>query len=273
MPFLFYYILFLLDVDKVILYPLLLYILFLVILLVLLLLILLLIIFFVDGNYILSLFSNIWKSSNSQLFYDTDKEWCKELRDNHEKITEEFINYQKTHNIPILGKISEQEMIFSNNEKPKWKVAVLKMYGEETNLSEHFPFTLSIIKKIPKCHLCMFSVVDPQKKIPLHQGINACVLRYHLGLIIPKQKELCTLTLENEKVFWEKGKDIMFDDTFVHMVHNNTDEERVVLFLDIQKEFKNPIFNLLNDILFYIAKKNSTVLDIYKKINKYNIYI
>ena len=47
------------------------------ILLLLLLLTLLLIIFFVDGNYILSLFSNIWKSSNSQLFYDTDKEWCK----------------------------------------------------------------------------------------------------------------------------------------------------------------------------------------------------
>lgn len=112
-----------------------------------------------------------------------------------------------------------------------------------------------------------------KKKIPLHRGINACVLRYHLGLIIPKQKELCTLTLENEKVFWEKGKDIMFDDTFTRMVHNNTDEEMVVLLLDIQKEFKNPIINLLNDIFFYIGKKNPTVLNIYKKINEHNIIL
>lgn len=245
---------------------------FILILLLLLLLLLILIVIFVDGYYILSLISDIWKSSNSPLFYDTDKEWCKELRDNHEKITEEFINYQKTHNIPIYGKISDEQMILSNNEQPKWKVAALKMYGEETNLSEHFPITLSIIKKIPKCHVCMFSILDPQKKIPLHKGPNACILRYHLGLIIPKQKELCTLTVENEKVFWEKGKDIMFDDTFTHMVYNNTDEERVILFLDIQKEFKNPIFNLLNDILFYVAKKNPTVLNIYKKINEYDIY-
>lgn len=55
-------------------------------------------------------------------------------------------------------------MYLSNNEQPKWKVAALKMYGEETSLSVHFPFTLSIIKKIPNCHLCMFSIVDPQKK-------------------------------------------------------------------------------------------------------------
>ena len=55
------------------------------ILILILLLTLLLILFFVDGYDILSLFNNIWKSSNSQLFYDTYKEWCKELRDNHEK--------------------------------------------------------------------------------------------------------------------------------------------------------------------------------------------
>jgi beta-hydroxylase len=225
---------------------------------------------FIDGYYILSVLNKFWKTPNSPVFYDTNMDWCKELRDNHEKITDEFLNYQKSYNLPVYGNISSEQSTLSNNQPSKWRVAILKMYGKETDVSKHFPFTSSIINKISKCYVCMFSVLEPHKIIPPHTGVNMSVLRYHLGLIIPQKKEMCTITINNETKFWERGKDIIFDDTYMHMVHNNTDEQRVVLFLDIPKKFENPIVNIFNDLFFYIGQFNTTVFNIKKNINKYN---
>ena len=108
-----------------------------------------------------------------------------------------------------------------------------------------------------------------KKKIPPHTGPNKCVLRYHLGLIVPKNKEKCTITVGNETKFWEEGKDMIFDDLYEHHVENNTNEQRVVLFLDIQKKY-NIFLDLFNNILFYFIKNNTTLLDIYNKANNYD---
>jgi beta-hydroxylase len=117
----------------------------------------------------------------------------------------------------------------------------------------------------------MFSILEPHKKIPIHVGPTKLVLRYHLGLIVPKEKEQCFITIKTPKDdhtrFWEIGEDMMFDDTFDHFVENNTDEQRVVLFLDIQKDFNNSFINALVDLFFYLLESNVTVTDIYTNVN------
>jgi beta-hydroxylase len=50
--------------------------------------------------------------------------------------------------------------------------------------------------------------------------------------------------INNKKYIWTEGEDILFDDTLLHSVENNTNEPRVILFLDIPRQFNNIIRKL-----------------------------
>jgi beta-hydroxylase len=63
---------------------------------------------------------------------------------------------------------------------------------------------------------------------------------------------------------------MIFDDTHLHHVNNNTNEQRVVLFLDIQKKY-NIFLDIFNDLFFLLFKHNSTIIEIYNKVNNCNI--
>lgn len=223
---------------------------------------------YLNGYHMLSIMNTVWKA-NTNLFYDTTYDWCKELRDSHKEIRDEFLEYQRSNHIPTFGQISKEQQFLADYQEKKWRVAVLYLYGKDTKLCEQFPITYSIVKKIPNCRLCMFSILEPHKSIPPHKGPNNCILRYHLGIITPQKKEECYMTIDNNKVNWEEGKDMLFDDTYEHYVENNTDEQRVVLFLDIQKKYENPFLNVFNDILFYLSSFNSTVVEIYNNVQSF----
>ena len=229
---------------------------------------LLAIIMYTDVYFFLSFLNNIWTKKDEQVFYDTNIEWCKELRDNYKEIRKEFIDYQSKNKIPGYIEISDAGIPLDNQEE-KWRVLILDIFGNNTQICKHFPITCSLLKKVPGCRVSLFSVLDPNKKIPSHTGPNKCVLRYHLGLIVPKNKEDCFITVNNETRHWEEGKDMIFDDLYEHHVENNTNEQRVVLFLDIQKKY-NIFLDTFNDILFYFIKNNNTLIDIYNNVNNYH---
>lgn len=232
--------------------------------------IILIIIFFIftNGYIIVNLLNHLYKlEDNGQLFYSTDYKWCKKLRKHYKTITQEFLEFQKLHNLPTFGDISSEQKHLADNQKEKWKVAVLKFYNQNTDLIDHFPKTIKLINKIPNCTLAMFSILEPYKCIPPHIGDNKGILRYHLALITPKKYKDCFINLHTQKYHWKTGQDIIFDDTFVHSVQNNTNEPRVVLFLDIKKQFQNPFLNLINNLLLILAKYNNTVKQIIQNIN------
>jgi beta-hydroxylase len=221
-------------------------------------------------NYISSIFNINYYSNNKKVFYETNFNWCKELRDSHKEITEEFLKYQNNKYIPTLGTVVEHVKPISDNQKQKWRAVFLNIYKRETDICKNFPITCSILKKIPRCHISMFSILEPHKKIPIHSAHNHLVLRYQLGLIIPKDKENCKLTINNIERHWEEGHDMLFDDTFKHFVENNTNEQRVVLFLDVQKDMNNIFLNAILDSLFYLYSYNVYIFDTCNKVNKYN---
>jgi len=79
----------------------------------------------------------------------------------------------------------------------------------------------------------MFSILAPGKHIPDHCGPYKGVIRYHLGLKVPRDARQCRIRVGDEYATWAEGTSELFDDTYEHEVWNDTDEERVVLFCDV----------------------------------------
>jgi beta-hydroxylase len=109
-----------------------------------------------------------------------------------------------------------------------------------------------------------FSILAPGKHIAPHRGPSAGVLRYHLGLKIPVQAERCRIRVRDEYAHWREGASLVFDDTYEHEVWNDTDEERVVLFLDVVRPLPFPVAQL-NAGFLRIAKLLPDVQDVKKK--------
>jgi beta-hydroxylase len=103
-----------------------------------------------------------------------------------------------------------------------------------------------------------FSVLGPRKRLPEHRGPYKGVIRYHLGLKIPSPPEACGIRVGGETAHWQEGKSLLFDDTYQHEAWNDTDEDRVVLFLDIVRPMPFP-YSWLNTVVITGAGRTSFV--------------
>ena len=137
----------------------------------------------------------------------------------------------------------------------QWKVFVIKWYDKPLNNAiKYCPNTVNIINQCEDIKAAMFSILEPGKYIPPHRGPFTGCLRYHLGLKIPKDKENCYIIVNNQKYHWEEGESLIFDDTYVHSVYNNTSEPRIILFIDIIRPINNNLLKWITN--FIINKKN-----------------
>ncbi len=57
---------------------------------------------------------------------------------------------------------------------------------------------------------------------------------------MPADAEACRIRVGEDIRHWEEGKSLVFDDTFNHEVWNDTDETRVVLFVDVLRPLPEP---------------------------------
>lgn len=134
-----------------------------------------------------------------------------------------------------------------------WKTFLLSGYGfkSEQNIRQ-CPETWRICQKIPGLITVMFSIFEPNKHLPAHRGPYNGVLRLHLGLKVPEPREALGIRVENEVYRWREGEAVIFDDAYEHEAWNNTDQTRVVLFIDFRKPLRFPA-NLLNWLLLNVA--------------------
>ena len=191
--------------------------------------------------------------------------WSQDFRDNWKEIREEFLNYRD--NIPLHVQVNNLTGWCDIDNK--WKTLFLRAFCRDTDLSDNFPKTMDLINKCP-CTLAYFSILEPGAKLAPHIGIYKGVIRYHLGLIIPKDRENCFLKVDNKTLHWQEGSDLMFDDMYLHHAENNTAESRIILFLDIKREFSNPIINILNTLMLRFIRSNDAVTDTISNINKFS---
>jgi len=120
-----------------------------------------------------------------------------------------------------------------------WKTFILYGFGDRSERNcKQAPVTAEILSRVPNIQTAWFSILAPGYHIPAHTGVTKGILRAHLGLIIPKEREKCRIRVGEEIKAWEAGKVFVLDDTYNHEVWNDTDEERVILLFDFDRPMR-----------------------------------
>jgi ornithine lipid ester-linked acyl 2-hydroxylase len=134
-----------------------------------------------------------------------------------------------------------------------WKTFVFAGYGakSERNIAQ-CPRTWQAIARIPGLKSAMFSIFEPGKHLPPHRGPYNGVLRLHLGLVVPPQREQLGIRVGGTLCHWDEGKVLVFDDAYEHEAWNHSPHTRVVLFVDFVRPLRFPA-NVLNWLLLHIA--------------------
>jgi len=145
----------------------------------------------------------------------------------HEKISREILALEPS------GFHRESERV---RRTGNWNVFFLYEPGRKLlgNCSR-CPVTARIIENydpVPQlAGMAYISKMSPGTHIHAHQGPTNLRLRCHLGIRIPEGD--CGLRVDKETRRWEKGKCIVFDDSYQHEVWNHTEEPRTVLIVDL----------------------------------------
>ncbi|MDP1836022.1 MAG: aspartyl/asparaginyl beta-hydroxylase domain-containing protein [Chlamydiales bacterium] len=106
------------------------------------------------------------------------------------------------------------------------------------SLPTKFPETTKLFQKIPSLNYCGFSRLHPHSNLAPHKHVNSAALIYHLGLIIPPGHS-CGLKVGDQTHTWTKpGDAVVFDDTLEHSAWNNSDQERIILYVDFVADKK-----------------------------------
>ncbi len=65
---------------------------------------------------------------------------------------------------------------------------------------------------------------------------------------------------------WKEGEGILFDETYLHFVHNDTPYHRIILFLDIKRPFETSLMAYINDFILYLIGISPHNQKVVKKI-------
>ena len=111
----------------------------------------------------------------------------------------------------------------------------MKWYGaSHPSALELCPKTVALLQQIPEVKAAMFAELPPGAQLNKHRDPYAGSLRYHLGLSTPND-EHCFIEVNGERYSWHDGEDVMFDETFIHWARNDTQQNRIILFCDVER--------------------------------------
>lgn len=176
------------------------------------------------------------------------------LRDNWEVIRDEALSLQEKCDLDAINKPGEAayyDVGFRTFHKYGWRKFYLKWYGSYTHESakKFCPKTSELLSKINNINGAMFAYMPANSELTRHLDPVACSLRYHLGLATPNSSE-CYINVDGNDYAWQDGKDLLFDETYLHYVKNNTNDSRLILMCD----FERPT-NILGKVINFFYKR------------------
>jgi len=123
--------------------------------------------------------------------------------------------------------------ISDTNDPGRWTVCVLEILGHRPAANRaRCPATCRAVSGVRDLVQAFFSILEPGKSVPLHEGPYLGYLRYHLGLVIPDD-DAPTLRVGGQTYVWKAGEAVLFDDTWPHAVENHSRQMRAVLVVDV----------------------------------------
>ncbi|MDE1163990.1 MAG: lipid A hydroxylase LpxO [Pseudomonas sp.] len=127
---------------------------------------------------------------------------------------------------------------FNSFFKSGWKRFYLKWYGDHhPSAMKLCPRTTELLAQIGSVKAAMFAELPPGSRLVRHRDPYAGSYRYHLGLDTPNDPG-CYLNVDGEPYHWRDGEAVMFDETYIHYAENTTDQNRIILFCDIERPLK-----------------------------------
>ena len=149
------------------------------------------------------------------------------------------------------GSAAHYDVGFRTFYKYGWRKFYLKWYGyTHTSAQNLCPKTTEILAGIKSVNGAMFSILPPGSQLTRHLDPVACSLRYHLGLMTPNSDN-CFISVDEQTYSWRDGEALLFDETYIHFVRNDTDEYRLILMCDVERpmNFLGKIVNVCYKIL------------------------
>ena len=158
----------------------------------------------------------------------------------------------------------------------QWKTFMFKSGSFIEENCALAPETAQILRDIPDLYTAFFSVLAPHQYITPHWGYYKGFLRYHLGVIIPgdNAEQSCWLRVNDDRddnlakdrdritrgvrYWWHEGEGVVFDDTYLHDAANESDQVRVVLWIDMLKP--HPWYlQIVNRLFLWFAHRDRSV--------------
>jgi beta-hydroxylase len=135
---------------------------------------------------------------------------------------------------------------FGSFFKKGWKRFYLKWYDKPLPSAVALcPQTVALVSSIPTVKGAMFALLPGGSHLNPHRDPFAGSLRYHLGLSTPNSDD-CRIFVDGQVYAWRDGEDVMFDETYVHWVKNETETTRLILFCDIERPLRNRLMTRIN---------------------------
>ena len=146
--------------------------------------------------------------------------------------------------------IGSDIQVGSDGKQKGWRFFMLTAGSDVSEAAKRLcPKTLELIQKHPQILSSGISILPGKVSIPQHVGYYKGILRYMLPIIVPKNRENVYICLNDQKLVWEEGVSVVFDDTYPHKVYNKTDETRVVLYMDIERKTDSLVTSFVHSIV------------------------
>lgn len=139
--------------------------------------------------------------------------------------------------VPRFHDIMPEQAEISANDGRDWRMFIMRAYGVDVPRNRgRCPAISALLDQSPEVTSAVLSFLAPDKHIPRHRGPFRGILRFHLGLAMPRgaNGELgAILDVDGVEHRLADGDCLLWDDTYPHEAWNKTDEVRIALLLDV----------------------------------------
>ena len=131
-----------------------------------------------------------------------------------------------------------------------WKLYYIKFLGKYNDRAlVECPVITGLTRDIPAIRSVIIAALEPRVELAAHSGPYAGILRYHLGVKIPRVNPP-SIRVADRIYTWREGESIVLDDFFEHEVYNKSDEIRIILMIDIYRPM-NWLLTILNKLYLH----------------------
>ena len=113
------------------------------------------------------------------------------------------------------------------------KTNLFKKFNRTYVGRKYFSNTLSLFKNFKEVITVSIARFPSNRIIPIHKG-NRELVRIHYGIDVPDGD--IAFTVKGEEKKWENGKVFAFNDSYEHGGWNNTDCDRIILIVDLDRK-------------------------------------